>query len=95
MSLQTLSESVYLGLCHKIGTPQEVTIRRDVWDVRELLDRKKTEYTHWISMLSGSQREGFRFMDSDVDTMEWFDHYRVLWDLGYVIQHTQIQAYSL
>jgi hypothetical protein len=34
-----LSEVVYSGLCGKIGTPTEVTIRRDVMDVEEMLEK--------------------------------------------------------
>lgn len=32
-----MSEALYLGLCHKIGTPKEVTIRREVMDMDERL----------------------------------------------------------
>lgn len=32
-----ISEALYLGLCHKIGTPKEVTIRREVMDMDERL----------------------------------------------------------
>ena len=80
MALQTsrISESVYVGLCLKIGTPQQVAIRRDVWDIREILDYKAA-----ISkMVSGSRREGFRFEDSDIDIMFWFNNQRVLWDFS-------------
>ena len=34
MALQTISESVYVGLCFKIGTPQQVAISRDVADIK-------------------------------------------------------------
>ena len=77
MALQTISESVYVGLCLKIGTPQQVAIRRDLAYVREILGNTKTD--HFFMMLSGSRREGFRFKDSDIDIMYWSNHYRVLW----------------
>ena len=54
MALQTLSESVYVGLCLKIGTPQEVAIRRDVIDVKELLEHKVKRTDQYVKMLSGS-----------------------------------------
>ena len=42
MALQTISESVYVGLCFIIGTPQQVAIRRDVQDIMESLLHKVT-----------------------------------------------------
>ena len=63
MAVQTLSESVYVGLCLKIGTPQQVAIRRDVEDIRELLEHKVTSTDYLVRMESGSRREGFRFED--------------------------------
>ena len=40
MYLQKLFESVYVGLCLKLGTPQQVAIRREVKDTAELVDKK-------------------------------------------------------
>ncbi|XP_022343724.2 uncharacterized protein LOC111136869 [Crassostrea virginica] len=80
MTLQIKSESLYLGLCLKIGTPQQVAIRRDVTDIIELLEHKIARPYEIVSMLSGSQREGFRLSDSDRDTMYWPNNHRVLWD---------------
>ena len=82
MALQTLSESVYVGLCLKIGTPQQVAIRRDVIDVKELLEHKVTRTDQYVGMLSGSHREGFRFEDSDRDYMYWRNDHRVLLDFS-------------
>nr|XP_022340888.1 uncharacterized protein LOC111135263 [Crassostrea virginica] len=82
MALQTISESMYVGLCLKIGTPQLVAIRRDVADVRELLSNIKARTDHFVVMLSGSQREGFRFKDSDRDMMFWPNDHQVLWDFS-------------
>ena len=80
MAIQTISESVYVGLCLKLGTPQEVVIRRDFSDMSELLDNKVT--SNIFKMFSGSHREGFRFHDSDADVMFWPNNYRVFWDFS-------------
>nr|XP_022326178.1 uncharacterized protein LOC111126075 isoform X2 [Crassostrea virginica] len=84
MALQTLSESVYVGLCLKIGTPPQVAIRRDTMDIAEILGQAflKTYPDTRIIMISGSLREGFRFHDSDMDTMHWPNNHRVLWDFS-------------
>eukprot|EP00105_Crassostrea_gigas_P027609 XP_011448995.1 PREDICTED: uncharacterized protein LOC105343365 [Crassostrea gigas] len=77
--VQKMSESVYVGMCHKIGTPQQVTARRDIVDIEELLENQ-----HGVGriMWSGSMREGFRFHDSDMDTMIWSTNIRVIWDFS-------------
>ena len=82
MALQTISESVYVGLCLKIGTPQQVAIRRDVVDITELLEHKITRTDEFVMMQSGSRREGFRFEDSDIDVMLWPKNHIVLWDFS-------------
>ncbi|XP_078326387.1 uncharacterized protein LOC144622921 [Crassostrea virginica] len=83
MALQTLSESLYVGLCLKVGTSQQVAIRRDVEDITELLQNKVTGTCDNIHIiLSGSRREGFRFKDSDHDFMLWSTDHPVLWDLS-------------
>ena len=82
MDLQTISESVYVGLCLKIGTPQQIAIRRDLIDIIESLEQKVAKTDQLLRMLSGSKREGFRFDDSDVDHMFWPKNHRVLWDLS-------------
>ena len=82
MVLQTISESVYVGLCLKIGTPQQTALRRDVVDIIELLRHKVTGTDQLVIMESGSHREGFRFRDSDIDVMYWINNHRVLWDFS-------------
>nr|XP_022297498.1 uncharacterized protein LOC111106909 [Crassostrea virginica] len=82
MALQTISESVYVGLCLKIGTPQQVAIRRDLVDIDELLEQKVTSTDYRVKMESGSRREGFRFEDSDHDVMYWSNDNQVLWDFS-------------
>ena len=84
MVLQTISESVYVGLCLKIGTPQQVTIRRDVVDTTELLDHKATQTEELVRMQSGSRREGFRFEGSDMDIMFWPNNHRVFWNFSQI-----------
>ena len=83
MALQTISESLYVGLCLEVGTSQQVAIRRDVRDIMEILEHKVTgTCNNAHGMLSGSQREGFRFKDSDYDFMFWQTDHLVLWDLS-------------
>nr|XP_022298634.1 uncharacterized protein LOC111107642 [Crassostrea virginica] len=94
MAVQTISESVYVGLCFKIGTPQQVAIRRDVVDIKELLEQKLTRTRYKLSMVSGSRREGFRFKDSDYDVMFWSIFYQVLWDFSQSILYNT-QRYNL
>ena len=98
MTLQRISEAVFVGLCNKIGTPQQVAIRRDIVDIKELLEHKieKTDKNGVITMLSGSRREGFRFEDSDIDMMFWPNHYPVLWDFSQAqFYNTQIDTLIL
>nr|XP_022300233.1 uncharacterized protein LOC111108547 [Crassostrea virginica] len=80
MAVQTISESVYVGLCLKIGTPQQVAIRRDVLDTEDLLKYKSTDQD--VKMISGSKREGFRLKGSDVDHMIWPNDHKVLWNFS-------------
>nr|XP_022299927.1 uncharacterized protein LOC111108380 [Crassostrea virginica] len=79
MDVQSISESVYVGLCLKLGTLQQVAIRRDVVDIKELLEQKVTSTGCIVMIMSGSRREGFRFKDSDHDFMSWPNNHRVLW----------------
>nr|XP_022308597.1 uncharacterized protein LOC111114543 [Crassostrea virginica] len=85
MTLQKISESVYMGLCLKIGTPQQVAIRRDLVDFTELLRHKESRTDEDIMMKSGSDREGFRLEGSDVDYMYWPNNHRVLWDFSQAV----------
>ncbi|XP_052691017.1 uncharacterized protein LOC128168898 [Crassostrea angulata] len=79
MADQSMSESVYVGMCRKIGTSQQVASRRDIVDMKELLDDQNNVMR---SMQSGSAREGFRLPDSDLDTMFWPTNHRVIWDFS-------------
>ena len=90
MDLKKLSESVYLGLCRKLGTPQQVVIRREVNDTAELVDTKvkSRKPNKNITTLSGSRGEGIRFNDSDFDIMHWGNSERVVWNFS------QLQFYN-
>ena len=74
----------YPRLCYKIGTSQQVAIRRDIVDIRELIEHNvaRSEKKVMHVMLSGSQREGFRLETSDMDFMFWSNHYPVLWNFS-------------
>ena len=80
-----MSESVYVGLCLKLGSPQQVAIRRDVEDVTELLRHKAARTDENVTMASGSDREGFRLEGSDLDFMCWPNDHRVLWDFSQAV----------
>ena len=94
MTLQKISESVYMGLCLKIGTPQQVSIRRDLVDITELLEHKVARTDEYVAMTSGSDREGFRLEGSDVDSMHWPNNHRVLWDFSQATMYNT-QRHSL
>ena len=73
-----------MGLCYKIGTSQQVAIRRDIVDIRELIEHNadRTEKNGMHMMVSGSRREGFRLENSDMDFMFSPNHHPVLWDFS-------------
>ncbi|XP_062585867.1 uncharacterized protein LOC134247538 [Saccostrea cucullata] len=81
-----LSEILYFGLCAKIGTPTEVTIRRDLMDMDDMIKENIHTGKHKCRgrlMLSGSRREGFRFKTSDWDYMLWTcDRYFLINDIS-------------
>lgn len=60
-----------MGLCRHIGTPTEVTIRREVMDMSDMMDEMKNAFNQRL-MCSGSFKEGFRFKSSDRDFMMWY-----------------------
>lgn len=45
MTVQNMSESVYVGMCLKIGTPQQVASRGDIMDITDMLDNNKAFIT--------------------------------------------------
>nr|XP_022317032.1 uncharacterized protein LOC111120514 [Crassostrea virginica] len=77
---QHLCESVFVRLCQIVGTSIQVTIRREATNIREMLERQvKNDF---ITMFSGSRREGFRLKGSDYDVMYWSNNLRVIWDMS-------------
>eukprot|EP00105_Crassostrea_gigas_P003596 XP_011416501.2 PREDICTED: uncharacterized protein LOC105320313 isoform X1 [Crassostrea gigas] len=88
MAVRSISESVYVGMCLKMGTPKQVASRRDIVDLREMLEYNKMMKETSTAMLSGSKREGFRSHESDSDTMIWLNDHRVIWDFS------QVQFYN-
>jgi hypothetical protein len=77
-----MSESMFMGLCHIVGTSQQVAMRRDVVDIREMVTNKSRTSDARMVMLSGSRREGFRMKTSDRDYMYWYNSHPVIWDLS-------------
>nr|XP_022329799.1 uncharacterized protein LOC111128479 [Crassostrea virginica] len=79
---QHLCESVFVRLCQIVGTSLQVTIRRETYDFREMLQRQATYDDDFIAVRSGSTREGFRLKGSDFDIMFWPNNHRVLWNMS-------------
>uniref|UniRef100_K1QT37 Uncharacterized protein n=1 Tax=Magallana gigas TaxID=29159 RepID=K1QT37_MAGGI len=84
-----VSEALYVGLCGYIGTPTEVTIRREVMDMQEMIEKPVEIHKGCRMMGSGSYREGLRFKSSDRDLMFWSTNHKVITDL------TQSSIYDL
>ncbi|XP_065936912.1 uncharacterized protein [Magallana gigas] len=80
--LQHMSESVFVGLCEIVGTSQQVAIRRETTDIREMVAGRLTPHDGIIGMMSGSYREGFRLIGSDIDSMFWLNDQRVIMDMS-------------
>lgn len=74
-----LSTGMYVGLCHYIGTPTEITMRRQVVDIEGLFMNSQHKTN---AFLSGSFRDGFRFKSSDKDCMFWFIDIKVITDFS-------------
>lgn len=82
--LPNVSQALYVGLCcnKSIGTEREVTIRRELMDMDELIQKPLNRHIGITSMKSGSSREGFRFKTSDQDTMMWKTVNKVICELS-------------
>lgn len=82
--LPNVSEALYVRLCcdKSIGTEREVTIRRELMDMDELIQKSLNKHIGRASMKSGSSREGFRFKSSDQDTMMWRTANKVICELS-------------
>jgi hypothetical protein len=82
MDISRVSEALYTGLCGKIGTPTEVTIRREVADMYEMIEKPIEVYRGERNILSGSQKKGFRFESSDRDLMYWHCHHKLISEIS-------------
>nr|XP_011424308.2 uncharacterized protein LOC105326143 [Crassostrea gigas] len=80
--LQHMSESVFVGLCEILGTSQQVALRRETEDIKDMMKRRLITYDENIEMLSGSRREGFRLEGSDLDYMFWPNNHRVIMNMS-------------
>nr|XP_011428581.1 uncharacterized protein LOC105329110 [Crassostrea gigas] len=83
MAVQFLSELVYHGMCHEIGTPEEVSYRREILDISEFLGIRVNRRSVCKKMYSGSRKEGFRLSESDTDIMLIHRNSRVIWDMSH------------
>ncbi|XP_062621902.1 uncharacterized protein LOC134283465, partial [Saccostrea cucullata] len=93
LAIQGISESVFVGLCHKLGTSQQVAMMRDVMDITEILTYQVSSDSY-CRILSGSYREGFRMKGSDIDSMFWRNDERVIWDISQTRYYNR-QRYTL
>ncbi|XP_062601328.1 uncharacterized protein LOC134263044 [Saccostrea cucullata] len=84
-----VSEVLYTGLCYEIGTPEDVSVRREVLDVSEMIEKPVQILKGMRTTTGGSYREGFRFKSSDRDYMSWRCDHKVLCDMSqYAIYHS-------
>lgn len=74
-----------MGLCRHIGTPREVTNRRELSDMEEIIRHSVGVYEGQVFMYSGSHREGFRLNSSDRDLMFWCTEYHIICDMPYFV----------
>ena len=79
-----LSEQMFALLCHKVGTSDVVAIRREIKDIREIVERLLHDNNDviYMHMVSGSMREGFRLDGSDLDMMSWPVNHRTIWNMS-------------
>ncbi|XP_062601283.1 uncharacterized protein LOC134262997 [Saccostrea cucullata] len=87
--MQHLSETVFMGLSFIVGTSQQVIMRRELVDFRDMMVNQVIETTGDRMLTSGSRREGFRLQSSDMDGMFWRSDHTVIWNLD------QVQNYYL
>ncbi|XP_061192748.1 uncharacterized protein LOC133200951 [Saccostrea echinata] len=90
LGIQYVSESVFMKLCYKVGSSEQVIMRRELVDFREMMINQVIKMREEDRIVtSGSHREGFRLEGSDVDLMIWPNDHIVIWDLN------QAQMYDL
>lgn len=73
-SEELISKQVFERMVDIVGTSQVVANRREIMNMKEVLNRPTRTAT------SGSMGEGFRFEESDMDVMEYTDDFQVIWD---------------
>ncbi|XP_062566357.1 uncharacterized protein LOC134228693 [Saccostrea cucullata] len=81
-AIQRISDSVFVGLSHIVGTSQLVAMRRDMMDISDVVDNQVKTSDEQSGMVSGSIREGLRLKGSDIDVMYWPHNHRVIWELS-------------
>lgn len=62
-----------------------MAIRRETTDIEEMVLRelaRRTDFTDFYVMLSGSRKEGFRLEGSDTDVMIWPTFFKVIGELS-------------
>lgn len=76
MAVKNISESVYVGICHEVGTSQEVAFRREITDelfinqvFKHLVNIPNDDPSGIQIMDSGSHKKKFRLHGSDVDRL--------------------------
>ncbi|XP_061176144.1 uncharacterized protein LOC133185101 [Saccostrea echinata] len=82
-----VSEVLYAGLCYKIGTPEEVRVRREVLIMSEMIQQPLQISQGLRTTDGGSYGEGFRFKSSDRDKMAWSCDHKVLCDMSQSVIH--------
>ncbi|XP_062588394.1 uncharacterized protein LOC134250053 [Saccostrea cucullata] len=91
--IQHISESVFMKLCHRVGSSETVIMRRQMVDFRLMMINQVINTREADSMMmSGGRREGFRL--HDYDFMFWPNDHKVIWDLSqaqnYVLNRTNL-----
>lgn len=77
-----VSEALFVGLCDYVGTPTDVTVRREMHDMVDIINKPVHKYQGRGMIVSGSYREGFRVTPSDIDIMYWFFNHKVITDIS-------------
>ena len=78
------SEAMYVGMCHELGSPTEVRIRRALADSSEVVMRPSMIMRGLEGVMGGRIREGFRINDCDMDWMLWLPNHKVIYDISHL-----------
>lgn len=75
------SEFVHAVLCRIIGTSEIVAMRREILDFCEFLNGPDVLFgVQQTANIAGSEGEGFRLRESDIDGMISIDNIKVIWN---------------